>query len=89
MYQLKFDQKVCASCRQADCLLKCQYMTFSGHKEAHGEMMKIMKGRDSRVRHATRARNIVNTATTHFTSFQSNARKRAFLPRHGPSPTSG
>ena len=51
MYQLKFDQKVCASCRQADCLLKCQYMTFSGHKEAHGEMMKIMKGRDSRVLH--------------------------------------
>ena len=49
MYQLKFDQKVCASCRSADCLLKCQYMTFTGHKEAHGEMMKIMKGKDSRV----------------------------------------
>ena len=49
MVQLKFDQKVCASCRSADCLLKCQYMRFSGHKEAHGEMMKVMKGKDSRV----------------------------------------
>jgi len=49
MYALKFKEKVCATCPSADCLLKCQYMSFSGHKEAHGEMMKVVRGEESRV----------------------------------------
>ncbi|MFC1883186.1 heterodisulfide reductase-related iron-sulfur binding cluster [Thermodesulfobacteriota bacterium] len=48
MYDLKFDERVCATCKSADCLLKCQYMAF-GKKEAHEEMMKVAKGEDSRV----------------------------------------
>lgn len=51
MYKLKFNEKVCATCPSSDCLLKCQYMTFSGHKEAHAEIMKIIRGKDSRVLH--------------------------------------
>ncbi len=51
MYALKFKEKVCATCPSADCLLKCQYMSFSGHKEAHAEMMKVVRGKDSRVLH--------------------------------------
>ena len=49
MYALKHSEKVCATCRSADCLLKCQYMTFGSHEEAHGEMMKLCRGEDSRV----------------------------------------
>jgi Cysteine-rich domain len=48
MVSLKFDEKVCAACPSADCLLKCQYMEF-GKNEAHEEMMKVMRGQDSRV----------------------------------------
>lgn len=51
MYKLKFNEKICATCPSSDCLLKCQYMTFSGHKEAHAEMMKVVRGKDSRVLH--------------------------------------
>ncbi|HBL53696.1 MAG TPA: (Fe-S)-binding protein, partial [Syntrophaceae bacterium] len=49
MYSLQFSKKICATCPSSDCLLKCQYMTFSGHKEAHSEMMKVVNGKDSRV----------------------------------------
>lgn len=48
MYALKFDEKVCATCPSPDCLLKCQYMEFDKN-EAHQEMMKVIKGEDSRV----------------------------------------
>jgi len=48
MYTLKFDEKVCATCPSADCLLKCQYMEFE-KDEAHEEMMKVVQGQDSRV----------------------------------------
>ena len=48
MYALKFDENVCAACPSADCLLKCQYMKFD-KETAHEEMMKIVKGEDSRV----------------------------------------
>lgn len=48
MYTLKFDEKVCATCPSADCLLKCQYMEFE-KDEAHAEMMKVVQGQDSRV----------------------------------------
>ncbi len=50
MYALKFSEKVCATCPSADCLLKCQYMDFE-KEEAHAEMMKIVRGEDSRVLH--------------------------------------
>ena len=49
MYALKHSEKVCATCPSADCLLKCQYITLAGHDEAHGEMMKVVRGEDSRV----------------------------------------
>jgi len=48
MYSLKFDENVCATCPSPDCLLKCQYMEFAKN-EAHEEMMKVVKGEDSRV----------------------------------------
>jgi hypothetical protein len=48
MNGLKFNEEVCASCPSADCLLKCQYMEFEKN-EAHDEMMKIVKGQDSRI----------------------------------------
>jgi hypothetical protein len=50
MYALKVSEKVCATCPSADCLLKCQYMTFD-KKEAHEEMMKVVRGEESRVLH--------------------------------------
>ena len=50
MYALKFEKNVCATCPSADCLLKCQYMEFE-KDEAHEEMMKVVKGEDSRVLH--------------------------------------
>ena len=50
MYAVKFDEDVCATCPSADCLLKCQYMEFE-KDEAHEEMMKVVKGEDSRVLH--------------------------------------
>ncbi len=48
MYALKVEEKVCANCPSPDCLLKCQYMEFDRQK-AHEEMMKVVKGEDSRV----------------------------------------
>jgi Fe-S oxidoreductase len=48
MYGLKMQEKVCAACPSADCLLKCQYMEFDG-EEAHQEMMRVVRGEDSRV----------------------------------------
>jgi hypothetical protein len=50
MYDLKHDEKVCATCPSADCLLKCQYMEFE-QDEAHEEMMKLIRGEDCRVLH--------------------------------------
>ncbi|MBI4765660.1 MAG: (Fe-S)-binding protein [Deltaproteobacteria bacterium] len=48
MNSLKFNEKVCATCPSADCLLKCQYMTFE-KDEAQKEMLKVVKGEESRV----------------------------------------
>lgn len=48
MDKLKFDEKICTTCPSADCLFKCQYMQFS-EEEAHAEMMKLIRGEDSRV----------------------------------------
>ena len=46
MYQLKFDENVCATCTTADCLVKCQYIQLDKEK-AHDEIMKIVKGEES------------------------------------------
>ena len=51
MYALKWKETTCATCPSADCLLKCQYISFARHDEAHGEMMKVVRGEDSRVLH--------------------------------------
>jgi len=51
MYALNVSEKVCATCPSADCLLKCQYMSFGSKREAHEEMMKVMRGEESRVLH--------------------------------------
>ena len=48
MYALKFDENVCSTCPSPDCLLNCQYMEFDKN-EAHEEMIKVIKGEDSRV----------------------------------------
>ncbi|MCL5122939.1 MAG: (Fe-S)-binding protein [Deltaproteobacteria bacterium] len=50
MAKLKFNENVCNTCPTADCLVKCQYMKFD-RSEAHDEMMKIVRGEDSRVLH--------------------------------------
>ena len=50
MHTLKVNEKACATCPSADCLLKCQYMTFE-KDEAQQEMMKIVSGEESRVLH--------------------------------------
>ena len=94
MYQLKFNEKVCATCPSADCLLKCQYMTFTGHKEAHGEMMKVVKGKDSRVLHecvTCYACEEYCTRGNHpfYLISEKREKKRACSPRRAPSPTSG
>jgi len=39
---------VCATCPSPDCLLKCQYMDLD-KEQAHGEMMKVVRGEDSQV----------------------------------------
>ena len=46
MYELKFDENVCATCTTSDCLVKCQYIQLD-KEQAHEEMMKIVKGEDS------------------------------------------
>jgi len=51
MYALKWKETVCATCSSANCLLNCQYISFVRHDEAHGEMMKVVRGEDSRVLH--------------------------------------
>jgi len=48
MYALRHDENVCATCPSPDCLLKCQYMEF-GKEDAHKEIMKVVRGEDSRV----------------------------------------
>lgn len=49
MYQLKHNSQVCANCKTVDCMMKCQYMIFHDAAEAHGEMMRLLEGGDSRI----------------------------------------
>jgi Fe-S oxidoreductase len=48
MYSLKHDPDTCAKCPSADCLLRCQYMSFDSDS-AHEEMMRLCRGEDSPV----------------------------------------
>jgi len=48
--ELKFDEKVCASCPTCDCLVRCQYMNVDQHT-AKVEMEKMINGEDSFVLH--------------------------------------
>ncbi|MBU2552638.1 MAG: (Fe-S)-binding protein, partial [Proteobacteria bacterium] len=45
---LEFDERICATCPTADCLVKCQYMDLD-RETAHAEMMKVIRGEDSPV----------------------------------------
>ncbi len=51
MFALDFDEKICAACPTADCLVECQYMERE-KDEAREEMLKIFRGEDSPVLHA-------------------------------------
>ncbi len=50
MFELKFDEKLCAACPTGACLVKCQYMKI-GKDEAKEEMLNIFRGEDSVVLH--------------------------------------
>ena len=49
MNQIKFDPDVCVNCETVDCLMKCQYVSFTGISEAKEEKLKINDGKSSRV----------------------------------------
>ena len=51
MKSIKFDPDLCANCETIDCLMKCQYISFTGIAEAREERSKINDGKDSRVLH--------------------------------------
>jgi len=46
MYQLAFDEDLCVSCENCDCLTRCQYMDVETDT-AREEMLKIADGEDS------------------------------------------
>jgi Fe-S oxidoreductase len=48
---IKFNPELCAGCETLDCLMKCQYIEFSGISDAKTEKSKINTGQDSRVLH--------------------------------------
>ena len=49
MPAIKFDPELCASCETVDCLMKCQYIEFTGISDAKAEKSKINAGEESRV----------------------------------------
>ena len=49
MAVLKFHENVCATCSTTDCMMKCQYISFGSREAAHEEMMKVVRGEDSRI----------------------------------------
>jgi len=50
MYEIKYDEDVCASCENVECLTKCQYVDLD-LEEARTEREKILSGEDSKVLH--------------------------------------
>ncbi len=51
MNRIKFNPDLCVACETVDCLMKCQYLSFTGIEEAKAEKLKINEGKDSRVLH--------------------------------------
>ncbi|NOY70210.1 MAG: (Fe-S)-binding protein [Deltaproteobacteria bacterium] len=51
MQSVIFHPDLCASCKSISCLMRCQYIEFSGIDEARAERKKINSGLDSRVLH--------------------------------------
>lgn len=51
MNAIVFDPDVCSACETIDCLMKCQYISFTDVAEARQEKQKINAGQDSRVLH--------------------------------------
>lgn len=51
MNNLQFSENVCLTCPTVDCMMKCQYIPFGSRDEAHKEMMKVVRGEDSRILH--------------------------------------
>jgi len=49
--RIKFNPDLCVACETVDCLMKCQYISFTGIEEAKAEKLKINEGKDSRVLH--------------------------------------
>src|SRR3989339_63891 len=49
MNNLQFNETVCLTCPTADCMMKCQYISFGSREEAHEEMMKVVHGEDTRI----------------------------------------
>jgi len=50
MYELQFDESLCAHCHTGSCLIKCQHMSVD-REMATNEMIKIARGEDSFVLH--------------------------------------
>jgi len=48
VYELQYDEEICAKCETLDCLTRCQYMDL-GLEEARAERQRILDGEDSRV----------------------------------------
>ena len=48
MYELEYDEEICAKCEGFDCLTRCQYIDL-GLEEARAERQRILDGEDSRV----------------------------------------
>jgi len=44
-----FDESNCEQCEGVNCLMECQYIEFDGIDDARGEIMKLIKGEESRV----------------------------------------
>ena len=48
MYELRYDEALCANCENIDCLTRCQYMNLD-LKTARQERGRIIRGEDSRI----------------------------------------
>lgn len=51
MPTLRFNEDTCATCPTTDCMMKCQYISWSTKEDAHAEWMKVVHGENSRVLH--------------------------------------
>ncbi|GAB6093857.1 (Fe-S)-binding protein [Desulfatiferula olefinivorans] len=49
MKSISFDPEICATCPTVDCLMECQYLSFTDIDDARAEKRNINEGRASRV----------------------------------------